>query len=202
MIKLKEIIMNKSEALALLDAGLRITHKHFTSDEYMIKYGHGYEFEDGCRCTSDQFWNTRLDKAWETGWSIHKSTPSVEVDEFRSKELYLIGGRYYYKRGVHCDQFGLVHKIVEGVGFSDVKLTRDQPYSFRIQLTHGNTGELAAVVTKDVNDKAIKVQRSGKLSMYQIKKLNELCLKLRTEFILSDAVNFVITSDLKVYEVW
>lgn len=187
----------------LLDHGFRITHKYFTSDEYMVKHGHGYMFEDECLCTVDQFWANRQDKGWETGWSIHPSSPTpptLEVNENHSDEIYMIDGRYYHKRGIHCDQFGYVHKIVEGIGFSDIKLTRDNPYSFVVKMTTGKVGGVAAIVKKDVSKKTIIVEQSDTLSLTETKNLTSLCLGLRAEFILSDSDKFVISQDLKVYK--
>ena len=67
---LNNLPMNKQEAIAELMAGKMIRHRYFSSDEWM-KMSEGYIlFEDGNQCTPIEFWRSRTDDSWDTGWSI------------------------------------------------------------------------------------------------------------------------------------
>ena len=63
--------MTKQEAIQAMNEGKKVTHQHFTDDEWMKLAAPGlYEFEDGYEWPSLSFWEDRKDDSWETGWSI------------------------------------------------------------------------------------------------------------------------------------
>ncbi|MBM7070930.1 hypothetical protein JQC92_02590 [Shewanella sp. 202IG2-18] len=63
--------MTKDEAIKLMESGEKLTHESFTSNEWVKGLGNGMlQFEDGCLCPSGEFWFTRKDEWWLTGWSI------------------------------------------------------------------------------------------------------------------------------------
>lgn len=67
--------MTKSEMLEALKEGHKVTHTYFTSDEWM-KDGDNYdiEFEDGCKCSFQQFWQGRNTPDWNEGWSLYSES--------------------------------------------------------------------------------------------------------------------------------
>lgn len=62
--------MNKEEMMVAIKGGAKVTHRHFTPDEWMIWVGPWFEFEDGNRCTPAQFWFDRTDESWDRDWSV------------------------------------------------------------------------------------------------------------------------------------
>jgi len=68
---IKEIeIMTKEEAIAAMKDGKKVSHRLFTSDEWMKIKGSRYEFEDGCSCNPNEFWSRRIHASWDSNWSI------------------------------------------------------------------------------------------------------------------------------------
>jgi len=66
--------MTKSEAIAALANGKKITHLYFTPDEWVQQTVEGrYRFEDANICSPAEFWAYRKGGAWENGWSIWES---------------------------------------------------------------------------------------------------------------------------------
>ncbi len=63
--------MNKNQAISAMMGGKKVTHKHFTPDEWMTLQGNTVVFEDGCSCTAQQLWVNRNDDSWNEGWSLH-----------------------------------------------------------------------------------------------------------------------------------
>lgn len=62
--------MKKAQAIHALHEGKKLTHMYFTEDEWVTDSGGGYEFEDGCKCTFNEFWQDRSDSGWDNDWSI------------------------------------------------------------------------------------------------------------------------------------
>ena len=60
--------MNKQEAKVAMLNGDKVTHMWFSSDEWVKLVEGYYVFEDGCRCTQREFWDSRTDASWNTGW--------------------------------------------------------------------------------------------------------------------------------------
>jgi hypothetical protein len=65
--------MNKNEAIAAMQAGKKVTHQWFTSDEWMTMENGKIVLEDGVRCMPDEFWKWRIDESWNKGYSLYKS---------------------------------------------------------------------------------------------------------------------------------
>ncbi len=63
--------MNKDEAINQMLKGVKITHSYFSHDEWMTIEGNKIIFEDGCRCSQNEFWSYRT-TGWKDGYSIYK----------------------------------------------------------------------------------------------------------------------------------
>lgn len=63
--------MDKAEAIHAMRQGRKVTHEHFSRDEWMTAEGH-YELrlEDGVVCSMNEFFKWRTDESWETGYSL------------------------------------------------------------------------------------------------------------------------------------
>ena len=70
-------VMTKDQAIKAINSGLKLTHTHFTPDEWMKDSTVGYEFEDGCKCTEEQFWFDRDSDSWLDGWSIYEKESAL-----------------------------------------------------------------------------------------------------------------------------
>lgn len=73
--------MNRDEALKALEEGEVLTHRYFTSDEWMYQDGHHYVFEDGVHCPIEEFWRIRRESSFGDGWAIKEGVESP-VKEF------------------------------------------------------------------------------------------------------------------------
>lgn len=69
-------IMTKQEMLQALDAGKRVTHTYFASNEWMEKLEgtNRVIFEDGVSMFIDDFWKDRQGIGFENGWSLVNKT--------------------------------------------------------------------------------------------------------------------------------
>lgn len=66
--------MTKQEALAAMRNGSAITHKRFTSDEYIyidVNTRQMYD-EGGYELPYKEFWDYRASCEWDNDWSIYK----------------------------------------------------------------------------------------------------------------------------------
>ena len=72
--------MTKAEALQALDEGKKITHQHFTPNEYVQKKGNSYIFEDGVICTIQEFWKWRNHASWLDGWELFQEYTDNEMN--------------------------------------------------------------------------------------------------------------------------
>jgi len=61
-------LFDNEQAKALLSAGKKLTHEYFTSSEWVKGQNGMYEFEDGCLCSPNDFWNGRED--FSPSWKI------------------------------------------------------------------------------------------------------------------------------------
>jgi len=64
--------MTIAEAKQALKEGKKITHDYFSRDEWVQGDGNEYLFEDGVRCTPDEFWQYRQIPGFNNGWQIWK----------------------------------------------------------------------------------------------------------------------------------
>lgn len=63
--------LTKKEAMEAINNGKRITHRSFTSDEWVERHnGSQYVFEDEVKQFRHEFWAMRNSSAWDGGWSI------------------------------------------------------------------------------------------------------------------------------------
>ena len=63
--------MSKTQAIQALKAGEKLTHYWFSPDEWVSLKNGKLEFEDGCKCSPNVFWQYRDDESWETGWKLY-----------------------------------------------------------------------------------------------------------------------------------
>ena len=95
----KEITgMTLIEAKNLAQQGIKVTHRYFTSDEYMIMKGNIIVFEDGSEIWFND-WVQGKDYLKE-GWSIFGANKSVNMN-YTDKEIILIKQRAYDKGRLH-----------------------------------------------------------------------------------------------------
>lgn len=64
--------MNKHEAIKAMESGKKVSHEYFSDDEWMTIDHNDNQilFEDGCRCSQEEFWSIRQEKGWEDGYTI------------------------------------------------------------------------------------------------------------------------------------
>lgn len=62
--------MTKDEAIQAMKEGKTVAHSGFTEKEWMKQYGSGYIFEDGVKCSKQEFWHNRTQDYWEKGWRV------------------------------------------------------------------------------------------------------------------------------------
>lgn len=63
--------MTKKEAIAEMEKGVKITHRYFTSDEWMTFKGKKIIFEDGETLSKSEFWIHRRGVRWNNEYSIY-----------------------------------------------------------------------------------------------------------------------------------
>ena len=68
---MKEQSMTKNDAIKAMNNGKKVSHIKFTPDEWMMTSDRGYEFEDGAKCTKEEFWRFRNEEAWLSGWRLY-----------------------------------------------------------------------------------------------------------------------------------
>lgn len=64
--------MTKKEAIAEMQKGNKITHRHFSSNEWMTMKDGNILLEDGVLCEPDKFWKWRTDSSWNDNYSLWK----------------------------------------------------------------------------------------------------------------------------------
>lgn len=62
--------MTKSEALVHMESGVKVTHRHFSDNEWMTIVDCKILLEDGVKCSQSEFWRWRTDASWNDGYSI------------------------------------------------------------------------------------------------------------------------------------
>lgn len=71
-VTLTNVTLTKEEAIEAMQNGKRVSHKYFSSDEWMTMHGNRIILEDGCSCWADEFWADRTAAGWNDGYSIVK----------------------------------------------------------------------------------------------------------------------------------
>lgn len=72
--------MNRQQAKEALANGAKLTHRYFTSEEWVKSMGDGmYIFEDGIMCNVDGFWMDRKDGSFDSGWHVLKKPTNGET---------------------------------------------------------------------------------------------------------------------------
>jgi hypothetical protein len=64
--------MKLKAAFRAIQDGFALTHRYFTDNEFIKKSDIGYEFEDGTKCTEDEFWQYRSTAEWGDGWILYE----------------------------------------------------------------------------------------------------------------------------------
>jgi hypothetical protein len=66
--------MTKEQALQAMIDGEKVTHRYFSSDEYIYMVAQNIFTEDGfdCGTVNQAFWRQRDGENWETGWSLYE----------------------------------------------------------------------------------------------------------------------------------
>jgi len=62
--------MKKVKAVQLMREGKKITHIHFSPDEWMTIEDSEILLEDGVKCNQSEFWKWRTHVSWEDGYSL------------------------------------------------------------------------------------------------------------------------------------
>jgi hypothetical protein len=62
--------VKKNKAIEEMKAANKITHRHFSSDEWMTIEEGLILLEDGVRCSQSEFWKWRTDNSWDDGYSF------------------------------------------------------------------------------------------------------------------------------------
>ena len=65
--------MTKTGAIIAMNLGHKVTHRFFSSNEWMTIENGKYVFEDGNRCNYERFWENRIDHNWDFDWSIYEN---------------------------------------------------------------------------------------------------------------------------------
>ena len=66
--------MSKDDLLSFMQKGNKVTHRHFSDDEWMTFDNGKLLFEDGVRCGWTEFWKYRKKIGMEKGWTEYRST--------------------------------------------------------------------------------------------------------------------------------
>lgn len=73
--------MKKAEALKAMCKGEKVTHRYFSSNEWMTIENGKILFEDGVRCNQEDFFNYRQKAGWEDGYSLFNKALNAEVSD-------------------------------------------------------------------------------------------------------------------------
>ena len=65
--------MTRAEAIKAMREGKKVTHEHFSSEEWATQENGQIVLEDGVRCDPDEFWKYRMSEIFNDGWTIFKS---------------------------------------------------------------------------------------------------------------------------------
>jgi len=62
--------MTKQEAIQMMIKGKKVTHRYFSPNEWITVDKGKFLFEDGVKCSFNEFWADRRQQFWETDWEI------------------------------------------------------------------------------------------------------------------------------------
>lgn len=65
--------MTQQEAIAAMKQGKKVTHRYFSSDEWVTLQNGKLVTEDGCIHNWTMFWTIRSSEYWETDWSLFET---------------------------------------------------------------------------------------------------------------------------------
>lgn len=66
--------MTKAEAIEEMLKGNKVTHRSFTSNEWVTAINQStYLFEDGVKCSEFEFWRYRGHINFDTDWELFKT---------------------------------------------------------------------------------------------------------------------------------
>ena len=65
--------MTKEEAIKAMQDGKKVTHRYFSSNEWMSMHDWLIVLEDGVMCTPYEFWRWRTDPVWNNGYDLFNS---------------------------------------------------------------------------------------------------------------------------------
>ena len=66
-----KIVMSKEEAIQAMKEGKKVTHRFFSSDEWMTIENGFLLLEDGVRISLEDFFNFRSDSLWDNGYELY-----------------------------------------------------------------------------------------------------------------------------------
>lgn len=62
--------MTKQDATDQMFQGKKVTHRYFSSNEWMTIEDGQIILEDGVKCSQHEFWRWRIDECWNDGYSL------------------------------------------------------------------------------------------------------------------------------------
>jgi len=62
--------MNKAEAIEKMKAGVKMTHRHFSPEEWVTMQDGKIVLEDGVKCSPLEFWRWRTDSSYDNDWDL------------------------------------------------------------------------------------------------------------------------------------
>jgi len=62
--------MNKQEAIIAMQEGKKVTHRYFSTDEWMTMKAGMIVLEDGVICPPEEFWQWRTDPCWDSEYEL------------------------------------------------------------------------------------------------------------------------------------
>ena len=65
--------MTKEEAIKAMQDGEKVTHRYFSSNEWMSMHDGLIVLEDGAMCAPYEFWRWRTDPVWNNGYDLFNS---------------------------------------------------------------------------------------------------------------------------------
>lgn len=102
--------MTKSEAIQLMERGMKMSHRFFTPDEWVTIDGELMVTEDGVKQSQENFWLYRTDKSFETGWNVFIFESDISVKYHQD-----IGSNYYHK-----NDLGMIHWYIKNENGEDI----------------------------------------------------------------------------------